>query len=575
MTQPPIVANDAARVDRLRSLGVLDTPPDPDYDEITQLAAEICEVPIALISLVDADRQWFKSRVGLPMEGTSRSDSLCAHVISEPDRDVFLVPDAQLDSRFADNPLVVAEPKLRFYAGSPLVTHDGLALGTLCVMDRQPRQLSALQLRALAALRRNVVNVLELRRVVTSQNRTIVDLESTRSALELSRRNAEGLTRAKAEFLANMSHEIRTPMNAVIGMTSLLRATSLTLEQKECVDTIHGSGEHLLTVINEILDFSKIESGKLILEAASFELRECVSIAVSLLAMSAAEKKITLDVAFDAAAPVMVLGDATRLRQILVNLLSNAVKFTSHGGVSLRVRSRELPGGDSELEFNVQDTGIGIPPERIDRLFQQFSQVDASTTRRFGGTGLGLVISKHLAELHGGRMWVESEAGRGSCFNFTFVVRPGSATAKPGTAPPFTDRFDAGFAGRYPARVLVAEDNAVNQLVILRTLQKLGYAPKVVSDGLEAVAALRLADFDVILMDVEMPGLDGPGATRALRKEFPENRQPVVIALTAHALAGSREQFLEAGMDGYLAKPIRFGELATLLSQRHQLRRAH
>lgn len=253
MKPPPIPANDAARVALLRSLGVLDTPPEPDYDELTQLAAQICQVPIALISLVDGDRQWFKSKIGITATETSRETSFCAHAISGGTHELFVVPDAHSDPRFSDNPAVLDEPNVRFYAGAPLVTHDGWALGTLCVIDRKPRVLTPDQIAALSSLRRHVINAIELRRLVESQNRIITDLEQTRRALDDARSVAEEATRAKAEFLASMSHEIRTPMNAVIGMTTLLRSTSLNAEQCECVDTIHGSGEHLLTVINDIL----------------------------------------------------------------------------------------------------------------------------------------------------------------------------------------------------------------------------------------------------------------------------------------------------------------------------------
>ena len=575
MSSPPIPANDVARVAALRALGILDTPPEPNYDDLTRLAAQICQVPIALISLVDADRQWFKARVGLDPAETPRELSFCAHAIAEPQTDVFVVPDASADPRFAANALVTGAPHIRFYAGTPLVTHDGWALGTLCVIDRAPRQLTPDQLHALTTLRRHILDALELRRIIARQNTVIADLDETRRHLDVARRTAEEATRAKAEFLATMSHEIRTPMNAVIGMTTLLRDTPLSPAQRDSVDVIQSSGEHLLTVINDILDFSKITSGKLTLESVPFSLPACVAAAVRLLVARATEKKVAIRSTLAPGTPETIVGDVTRLRQILVNLLSNAVKFTDRGAITVDVSARAQPDGSSELTFRVSDTGIGIPAARLPHLFQRFEQADSSTTRTFGGSGLGLVISRHLAELQGGKLWAESTPGVGSVFHFTILTRPAAARLPTPPPPAFaTSEFDPQFASRHPARILVAEDNPVNQKVLGRMLEKLGYLPAYAADGLAALAALRATPFDLVLMDIEMPGMDGPAATRALRAEFPAARQPGVIAVTAHALADSRETFLSAGLDEILTKPIRLPELTALLARLPELRRS-
>lgn len=571
---PPIPANDKERLEVLRSLGVLDTAPEPDYDALAQLAAQICDVPIALVSLVDSERQWFKAVVGIDSCETSRESSFCAHAINTPE-EVFIVPNALLDRRFANNPLVIGAPNIRFYAGAPLVTHDGWAVGTLCVIDSKPRVLYKTQLESLLSLRRHVVNALELRRVVSQQNRIIAELERTRRSLDDARRVAEEATRTQAEFLATMSHEIRTPMNAVIGMTTILRDTALSSEQLECVETIQASGDHLLCVVNDILDFSKIEAGKLDIEHVAFSLSECLAASIRLLSVRAMEKKLKITQEIAPNTPDAILGDITRLRQILVNLLSNAVKFTEAGEVHVSVSAQ--PGKESEpdsceLFFRVRDTGIGIPPDRVCRLFQRFFQVDTSTTRQYGGTGLGLVISQRLAELQGGKMWVESEPGLGSTFHFTVKVKINRTPVAPAHFSPRLNQFDPEFAACFPARILVVEDNPVNRKVVGRMLEKLGYKPNFANNGLIALDCLQQATYDLVLMDVEMPEMDGPTASRRIRSDFPAGSQPIVVALTAHAVAGVREALLLSGMDDMLTKPIRLPELTGLLKRYPLLR---
>lgn len=559
----------------------------------------------------------------------------------------------------------------------------------------------------------------EIGEVGTALNKMANQLQSTLTGLEQARDDALAAVQAKSDFLSMMSHEIRTPMNGIIGMTGLLLDTELNATQRNFTNTVQNCSNSLLTIINDVLDFSKMESGKLDMESASFNLRACIEESLALLALKASEKGIELCYIADPAIPNYVIGDVTRLQQVLVNLIGNAVKFTHKGEVVVRVRedvaeasashrdNQQEGGSRIHLVFDIEDTGIGIPEDKIDCLFQSFSQVDSSITRQYGGTGLGLAISKKLCELMGGDISVTSKVGKGSCFTFSIVVETpltqlvdaateshhlsgkrllvvddnstnceiltrqidawgmlscvahsgyealgilscrsdfdaiildmqmpkmdgltlaraireqsqygqyvplimltslGSSdisaselnqiqfeaflnkpvrqsslhdvlvqilvgtSHKHQTAIPVVEvaGIDDALGKEIPLRILVAEDNLVNQQLAKQWLNKMGYEPDIVADGCEVIDALKKQPYDVILMDVHMPNMDGMTATKRIREEWPINEQPRIVALTANAMQGDSQRCFDAGMDDYISKPVDVTKLMSALKQ--------
>ncbi|MBM9579631.1 response regulator [Leptospira sp. 201903070] len=543
-----VPANEDARLKALRSYQILDTASEEKFDSLTQIAAFICDSSIALISLIDSDRQWFKAKVGLEEIETPRNISFCQYAILHDE--LFEVEDALDDDRFKNNPLVIGPPFIRFYAGAPLKTPEGYNIGTLCVIDSKPKKLDTKQKKILKVLSNQVITNLEL----VKKNRELTLLHEKEEELQSS----------KSQFFANMSHEIRTPVHGILGVTDLLAETELLSEQKDYVETIRKSGSLLLNLLNDILDFSKLESGNMKIENIAFDLMELLREVFSLFEMDARTKNIEFKLESGSTQSFIVSTDPNRLKQILVNLVSNAFKFTEKGSVVVEFTTKPVSKERAEIEIRVKDTGIGIPETKLNELFQAYTQADNTVSRKYGGTGLGLAISKNLGDLMNLELKAQSVMNRGSVFEISGLI-PLAERSEIYIEPQKTI-FHLSDNLSPNLKVLVAEDNEINQMLIKRVLEKLGYTPTIVSNGIEALHHIEMFGADVLFLDIQMPELSGIDTAKILTQHTNQSIRPYIIAITANANQTDREACLAAGMDHYISKPFQKEEIAILLN---------
>lgn len=543
----PLPKNETARLSALKGLEILDTPEEEMFDEITKLASMICNVPISLVSLIDETRQWFKSHHGLHTRETPRSLAFCSHAILGDE--LFVVPNAKLDPRFKNNPLVNEAPNVIFYAGIPLALDDHIKLGTLCVIDNKPRELNENQIQMLRLLGKQTIRLLQMRKAT--------------ERLEIEKLSAERATAAKRDFIAAISHDIRNPLNSLLGMSEMIRETDLDPTILGYVDHIKNAGEVILHLVNDTIEISRLEENASVSNLEWFELYQCLHILDSFFKTETKRKQLEFKLQNFTNQNLLIHSDKRKIEKILWNLTANAVKFTNKGEITCSVSLETKTNEKGILLIEVKDTGPGISPEVKDKLFQKYNQFVPEGCG-ISGSGLGLSIVKLSLEELEGAVEVESKLGEGSTFKVTIPIlwkleeKNGNNSCALATNLNQIPKFSK------QQKVLIADDNDLNRKVLKSYLKPFGFEIKETSNGFDTERELLHSPYDIAFLDIEMPGKHGTEIAKGISGK--PNR-PVLFACTGLCMPEEKEQILNSGFEYFMPKPYLKEELYAHLTE--------